>query len=379
MIYARQPRLVFWETTRRCPLRCQHCRAQASSEPWPGELTFSEGIDWIDSLARWDSPRPILVLTGGDPLARPDHMELVEHARSRGLTVAVSPAVSSNLTPARMARWADLGVSAISLSLDGATAASHDESRGIRGTFGATLRAIEQAQANGLRVQINTTVLPDRVEELPALLGLLRSYRVPVWELFFLVRIGRAESFSDLEPTEYGALAHLVYDAAEYGIQLRPVEGPWVRRVRRERSSGSPPPAAGPYPRWAARLRRRMGAATHPNSLALEGTLDGDGIVFVTYDGRITPGGLLEVPCGNVRTDNLRSVYQEHPLFQQIRARRFSGPCGACPYRGICGGSRARAAAATGDPLGSDPACPFAPTNGPSGAIPERMGEGAPA
>lgn len=359
MIHGRQPRLVFWETTRSCPLRCRHCRAGAVPAPQPGELSTAEGIAWLESIARWEAPRPVLVLTGGDLLARPDHPELVARARSLGLSVAVSPAVSDRLTPTLIRRWADLGVSAVSFSLDGATAASHDAHRGVAGTFRATWQAIAEAQAVGLRVQVNTTVLPDRPEELGALFALLKLHRVPVWEVFFLVRTGRAATLPEICPAEYGAVAHLLYDASRYGIIVRAVEGPWLRRVHREREAGTAPPALGAYPAMASRLRRCLGPPTHPSSIAPVGTLDGDGVVFVGHDGAITPGGLMDLPIGSVRTDDLRSVYQGHPLLQSIRARRFSGPCGSCPARNYCGGSRARALAATGDPLGSDPACPF--------------------
>ncbi|MHB1435607.1 MAG: radical SAM protein [Thermoplasmata archaeon] len=364
MIHGRPPRLIFWETTRSCPLRCRHCRAGAGPAPQPGELSTAEGFAWMESVARWEAPRPILVLTGGDLLARPDHLELVARARALGLSVAVSPSVSDRLTPALMRRWADLGISAVSFSLDGASAASHDAHRGVPGTFQATWTAIAEAEAAGLRVQVNTTVLPDRRDELPALFELLKLHRVPVWEVFFLVRTGRAEALAELSPAEYGAVAHLLYDASRYGIVVRAVEGPWLRRVRNEREAGAAPPAAGAYPAMAARLRHRLGPPTHPSSIAPAGTLDGDGVVFVAHDGTITPGGLMELPIGTVLADDLKRVYQEHPLLQAIRARRFSGPCGRCPARSYCGGSRARALAATGDPLGSDPACPFGPSAG---------------
>ena len=360
MIHGRQPRLIFWETTRRCPLRCRHCRAGATSDPAPGELSTVDGVAWMESIARWEVPRPILVLTGGDLLTRPDHPELVARARSLGLSVAVSPAVSDRLTPKLIGRWADLGIAAVSFSLDGATPASHDAHRGVAGTFRSTWQAIDEAQAVGLRVQVNTTVLPDRLEELGALCALLKLHRVPVWEVFFLVRTGRATTLPEMTPAEYGAVAHLLYDASRYGLVVRAVEGPWLRRAAHERAAGAPPPPSGPYPPMAARLRRHLGPPTHPSSIAPVGTLDGDGIVFVGHDGTITPGGLMDLPIGSVRTDDLRAVYQRHPLLQAIRARRFSGPCGRCPARSYCGGSRARALAETGDPLGSDPACPWA-------------------
>ncbi len=373
MIHGRQPRLVFWETTQSCPLRCRHCRASAEPAPRPGELSTAEGFAWMESLARWESPRPILVLTGGDLLARPDHLDLVARARALGLPVAVAPSVSDRLTPALMRRWADLGISAVSFSLDGATAASHDAHRGVPGSFRATERAIDAAQTVGLRVQVNTTVLPGRQEELPALGALLKLYRVPVWEVFFLVRTGRAAALGELAPGAIGAVAHLLYDVSRYGLTVRAVEGPWLRRVRAEREAGIAPPSAGAYPTMASRLRRRLGPPVAPSSIAPVGTLDGDGVVFVAHDGTITPGGLMDLPLGHVVTDDLRRVYQEHPLLQAIRARRFAGPCGRCPARSYCGGSRARALAETGDPLGSDPACPFGAEAGP-----EPVGEVAP-
>ena len=354
--YSRAPLLVFWETTRACGLSCVHCRASAIPEPLPGELTTDEGLRVIDQVAAFGPPIPVLVFTGGDPLRRSDLWELVAYARERGIKTAVSPAVTELLTPEALRRMRDLGVSSISLSLDGATEATHDGIRRRDGTYRRTLEAVSEALRFGLGLQINTAVMRRNVEELPRLFHLLRSVGVRTWEVFFLVPVGRATDALDLSPDEYESVCHFLYDASQYGVVVRSVEAPFLRRVARMRETGAP---------WDAPLYRSLrdellaleGPPRTPSTLGRRGTLDGDGILFVAYDGSVQPGGLLPLRLGDIRTNTLPALYRESESLQRIRRRQLTGICGACPSRDACGGSRARAYAKTSDPLASDPAC----------------------
>ncbi len=360
MGFAERPVLVFWETTRACPLSCRHCRASAIPQPLPGELSTAEGRSLIDRLLDFGRPFPTLILTGGDPLQRPDLPELIGHARAQGMNVAVSPAVSERLDAATLTALRSLGVAAMSVSLDGGTAATHERIRGVPGHFGRSLDAIESGVRSGLRVQVNSTVMSGNVTELPRLFHTLYTRGVRTWEVFFLIRTGRGADLEEVTPTEAEDVSHFLYDASRYGVLVRPVEAPFLRRVRKERDGPTPSHGGPLYAALHHDLEERMGPATQPSSLAPRGTLDGDGILFVAYDGTVYPGGFLEYRLGNVRADDPVGLYRESELLRRIRARELHGACGICPHRSECGGSRARAFVHSGDPLGTDPACLFA-------------------
>lgn len=366
--FARAPILVFWEMTRACGLSCQHCRASAIPDPLPGELTRDEGHRLIDQVAEFGSPPPVLVFTGGDPLRRPDLFELLAHARDRGIAAAVSPAVTELLTADCLRRLKDVGVTSISVSLDGACAATHDGIRRAPGTYDRTVTAVRTALDLGLKLQVNTAVLRPNVEELARIFHELHAWGVPTWEVFFLVQVGRATESLDLRPEEYESVVNFLYDASRYGLVVRTVEAPFIRRVvrRRETSAYWDAPL---YRSLAAELVALEGPPSRPSTLGRRGTLDGDGILFVAYDGTVQPGGLLPLPLGNIRTGSLPELYRESWVLQRIRARELSGPCGtSCPDRQACGGSRARAFAQTANPLASDPACVLVHRGEPDGA-----------
>jgi radical SAM protein with 4Fe4S-binding SPASM domain len=406
-----RPILVFWEATRACPLACRHCRAEALHHPLPGELSTAEGFHLIDEITRFGRPHPVLILTGGDCLQRPDLEVLVAHARDRGVPVALSPSVSPSLSRGRMAAMRELGVRTVSVSLDGASPATHERTRGVEGHLGQTMEAIALLRSLGFTVQVNTTVMAGNVAEIAGIAALLTAAGVAVWEVFFLIAVGRGAAREALTAAECEDVCHLLIDVAQRGMLVRTVEGPFFRRVavaRRDR------PAAfgetGPlYRRLAARLQTLLGpggpsarpghgegrAARSPSpdpgspselqdgasparlrrehrggGSTTAATRDGSGLIFVAHDGAILPSGFLPLPLGNVRRESLVDVYRESPLLRDIRAARFAGRCGRCPYRRLCGGSRARAFAASGDPLGEDPACSYLPPVGPEAAAP---------
>jgi radical SAM protein with 4Fe4S-binding SPASM domain len=232
--------------------------------------------------------------------------------------------------------------------------------RGVPGHFDATLAAIRRLRLHGITVQVNTVVMRDTVDELPAVARIVRDLGASIWELFFLVRVGRGTALGALSPDENEHVCHFLVDASRHGFIVRTVEAPFFRRVVAQRAEGAAPPAGGLYRRLRDRLDAKLGPAAGPPRAQTKGTRDGRGILFVGHDGTITPSGFLPLELGNVRRDDLVEVYREHPLLRRIRAAEFGGRCGTCPYRQLCGGSRARAYAETGDPLAADPGCAYA-------------------
>lgn len=328
--YDQSPLIATWEVTQACSLSCDHCRAEAVESRHPDELTTAEGRGLIDGVARFDPP-PVLVLSGGDPLERPDLFELVAYAAER-VPTAVTPAPTENLTRETVDRFADLGVRRMALSLDGATPASHDEFRGETGSFERVRRAAAWADDAGLDVQVNTTVTAGTVDELPAIAGRVADLGAVMWEVFFLVPVGRGRALDGLSPERTESVLEWLYDhgrSAPYRVIT--VEAPHYRRVANERSDGE----------------ARVGS-----------TRAGRGFVFVSHTGEVYPSGFLPTAVGDVRERPLPAIYREADLMRALRdADRFAGPCGRCSYRRQCGGSRSRAHAATGDPLESDPLC----------------------
>jgi MoaA/NifB/PqqE/SkfB family radical SAM enzyme len=334
--FDRAPLRVYWEITRACGLACLHCRAQASPDSHPDELTPPEGRELLERLAGFGEPKPHLVLTGGDPLERRDLFDLIAHARDLGFEVSVSPSATPRLTPDVFHRFANAGVAAVSLSLDGSSSARHDALRGVPGCFDRTLAAARAAHEASLPVQINTLVSAETVDDLSAIHSLAVDLHVARWSMFFLVSVGRA-------------------------LVLRPIDAARAERVLE----------------WAADLPRGEGypvvtttEAPHFRRILLWrrrdcrgfGVRDGNGVMFVSHTGDVSPSGFLPTPVGNVRTGDPVDLYRHAPLFVSLRnADTFHGRCGACPFRWVCGGSRARAWCATGDPLGEDPLCAYEP------------------
>jgi len=335
------PQRVYWEITRACSLACRHCRAAASPLPDPYELTPAEGLALIDGLAAFD-PQPHVIFTGGDPLERADLWDLIAHARGLGLHVSVSPSATPRLTPDVVERLRDAGVEAISLSLDGATAAAHDALRGVAGCFERTLTAGRAAADAKLLVQVNTLVSAETVGDLPAVHELVKDLRAARWSLFFLVSVGRGSILDPISPCAADRLLDWLADLPRgEGLPIvTTTEAPHFRRVVLERRN------------------LPMAAATRSGF----GIRDGNGVMFISHTGDVSPSGFLPVTAGNVRDRDPVSIYRDAPLFTSLRrASAFKGRCGECGYHAICGGSRARAWSATGDVLAEDPLCTYQP------------------
>ncbi len=330
--YDETPLIVTWELTQACSLSCDHCRADAIEERHHDELTTTEGRALIDQVAAFDPP-PVLVFSGGDPLERPDTFDLVGYAAER-VPTAVTPAPTENLDRETVERFAAHGVHRMALSLDGATAERHDAFRGETGSFERVQRAAAWAADAGLDVQVNTTVTRETAEELPAIADRVADLGAVMWEVFFLVPVGRGADLAGLDPERAEETLTWLYEhSRDADYRVITVEAPHYRRIATERSDG---PA-------------RVGS-----------TRAGRGFVFVSHTGEVYPSGFLPVAVGDVRERSLPSIYRESDLLGALRdADEFAGACGECPHRRQCGGSRSRAHAATGDPLASDPLCPL--------------------
>ena len=356
-----RPLLVFWEMTKACQLSCFHCRANAQLVGAPDELTTREGRKLIDSLAAIGSPRPILILTGGDCLMRDDIVELAAYAQSVRVPVAIAPSVTPRLTDSVLQSLRDAGVKSASLSLDGATPSTHDAVRGIDGHFNATLAAITRLREHGFTTQINTTVMPTNVYELADVAKLLHDLQVNVWEVFFLITTGRGSDVTATSALENEGVCNFLVDASRYGFTVRTVEAPFFRRVARERAdkidSASDVVADPTYSFLRRRLLELLGPSSAPVRAPSAATRDGKGIIFVAANGDIYPSGFLPITLGNVRERSLIDVYKDNELLRSIRSAHFEGACGCCEHSDMCGGSRSRAFATFGNPLASDSAC----------------------
>ncbi|MFC7058456.1 TIGR04053 family radical SAM/SPASM domain-containing protein [Halovenus salina] len=339
-----RPFVLIWEVTQACELACKHCRAEAEPQRHPDELTTAEGKQLLDEAASFGDDQ-LVVLSGGDPLARDDVPELVEYGTDQGLQMTMTPSGTNSLTPDRIQGLADSGLRRMAVSLDGASAATHDEFRQETGSFEQTIEAARHAKRAGLPLQINTTVCGETIEELPAIRDLVADLGAVLWSVFFLVPVGRGRVLDPISPECAERVMEWlcsVQSDAPFGIKT--TEAPHYRRVALQQQTDS---EAGPKPDG---IGRRTGITA------------GDGFAFVSHTGELFPSGFLAESAGNVRDESLVKLYRNADLFEELRdPDALQGKCGACPYRNVCGGSRSRAYAHTGDPLESDPLCSFVP------------------
>ena len=353
-----KPLLVFWETTRACDLACQHCRASAIASALPGELDGPEGFDLLSQIAAFGRPSPILILPGGDVLKRHDLFEVIEKARSLGIPTSVSPSVTPLLNERVIDRFIDAGVAAMSLSLDDSLESEHDALRGVPGTWRRTLELGRHAVSRGLKLQINSTVRASNIRRLPALFEQVVRMGADIWEVFFLIRTGRGMGLDEPDALTCEAVCHFLYNTAFHGVTVRTVEAPFFRRLVAEYEEGIEKAPDALACELIADLEARLGKGTQGKRARSAQTRDGKGIVFIAHDGDVSPSGFLPLTAGNIRDRSLADIYRNSELFTSLRsATGFGGVCGQCRWRDLCGGSRARALAHTGDPLGVDNAC----------------------
>jgi radical SAM protein len=357
--FAEAPFLVIRELTRACDLACRHCRAEAVTHRNPLELSTEQGMRLMDDVRRFG--RPLFVLTGGDPLKRPDVVQLVEYGASIGLRMAMTPSGTPLMTEPVLRRLKSAGLSRLAVSLDGSSAVIHDAFRGVDGSYAWTIRMLEVAREIGITTQVNTTVSTHNLADFDALCDLMVRLGITLWSVFFLVPTGRAQPGDVASADEFESVFHRMYDLSKTApFDIKSTAGPQYRRVIlqrqvAERRAGDR--AAVPVP-----LTAGVGFSLADGVGRAKGVNDGDGFVFVSHTGAIYPSGFLPLAAGNVRRDDIVDVYRNAPLFRELRDRsRLKGKCGVCEYRDVCGGSRARAYAVTGDYMESEPFCSHVP------------------
>jgi len=396
------PRMIAWEVTRACPLACRHCRAAATAKAPPGELSTDEGRRLLENIASF--ARPTIILTGGEPMLRDDIYDLASSARDLGLAVVMAPC-GLYLTAESVARLKKAGISCISVSIDGATAASHDAFRGVPGALEMTLRGVEAARRGGLPFQVNTTVCRHNLREVPAILELAIRLGAVAFNPFLLVPTGRGKAMADEEisPDQYEETLNWLAGLQDRtGIRIRVTCAPHYTRILRERGEmagcdavairtmpphehtqvgrgyGAPhaAPPSGPGGQAAGGARPApghgppAGDAPQPGTplraspQSAKGCLGGKTFAFISHVGKVQICGFLDVVCGDLRQENFnfRRIWESSPLFRKLRdADALRGKCGICEYRRICGGCRARAFALTDDAMAEEPFCIYQP------------------
>ena len=357
-----RPYIVIWETTQACDLACVHCRACAQPARNPFELSTAEAKALIDQIAGMQVP--VFVLTGGDPLKRPDIYELVEYASGRGVHTSMTPSATPLLTREAIAALKQRGLARLAVSLDGSTAEIHDAFRRVNGSYRCTLDAIRWARELGLPVQVNTTITRRNLADFDAMVRLLETLDIALWSVFFLVPTGRGQANDLVSAEEFEMIFEKLYlAAARVPFDIKTTEAQHYRRFllqRRaeERQSGvvsarTSLPAAQAFPAALG----GDGIARAPRGLN-----DAKGFVFISHVGEVFPSGFLPQAAGNIRRQKLAASYRDSPLFRGLRdTSQLKGKCGACEFKEICGGSRARAYALTGDVMAEEPCCVYQP------------------
>ena len=360
------PFILIWEVTQGCALACHHCRAKAIDWRHPDELTTDEGKRLIDQVAAMGTR--ILVFSGGDPLQRDDLETFIAHAKSRGLRTGTIPAATERLTAERVRRLKTADLDQMALSLDGADSKSHDAFRGVPGSFDRTMAGARYARGAGLPLQINTVFAAWNVDQFDALAELVTELGIVFWEVFFLVPIGRGALLEGLSPEQFEdifAKLYVLQKKASFIVKV--TEAPHYRRyvVEQEKRRSRDEKAKMPTGR---RVRRLLARETGPHGSlgqAPRGVNSGKGFMFVSHTGDVYPSGFLPIAAGNFRHTAPGEIYRDSPIFKELRdPSRLKGRCGRCNFRDLCGGSRARAYALTGDYLAEDASCLHQPARG---------------
>ncbi|MGB5058450.1 MAG: radical SAM protein [Candidatus Promineifilaceae bacterium] len=371
------PRLIFWETTAGCNLACIHCRRiTVADQLMPQDLTTAEAFDLIDQVAAFGSP--IFVLSGGEPLFRPDIFDIARHATDAGLIVAL--ATNGTLITADVARKIkESGVKRVSVSFDGADAPTHDIFRGP-GAFAAAMRGIGHLRDVGLPFQINTTVARHNVHQMPETLDLAKEIGAVALHLFLLVPVGCGVEIApdqQILPGEYEAVLNWMYDAEmEGGIELKATCAPHYFRIARQRQAEERRNGIV-RERPSSMHRQQHGGNTatggHPGSnghgqgrhamnAMTKGCLAGTGVSFISHRGEVFPCGYLPVEAGHIRRQGFQDIWENSPLFAELRdVDLLGGKCGVCEFKKLCSGCRARSFGMTGDYLAEEPFCTYEP------------------
>jgi AdoMet-dependent heme synthase len=340
-------RLVAWETTRNCNLNCAHCRASATTGPYSGELDTRSSLRLLDQIAQIG--KPIVILTGGEPLLRPDIFEIATYGTQKGLRMVMAPN-GTLVTDDNAKQMAEAGIQRISVSLDGATKERHDSFRGVDGAFEGAMRGIRSAKNAGIEFQVNTTISKLNYDQIPQILDLAENLGAAALHIFLLVPTGRGKYIIDQEISaqEYETTLNWFYDRKDKThLQLKATCAPHYYRILRQR---------------AKKDGKTVTFKTHGLDAVTRGCLGGTGFCFVSHTGVVQPCGFLDLNCGDVTRQSFADIWKTSDIFTSLRNfKNLKGKCGLCEYKAVCGGCRARAFEATGDYLAEEPLCNYQP------------------
>ncbi|PID39599.1 MAG: heme b synthase [Proteobacteria bacterium] len=340
-------RLVAWETTRNCNLSCVHCRAAATNGPYEDELNTRQAFTLLDQIA--EVGKPIIILTGGEPLLRDDIFDLAKHGNDLGLRMVMAPN-GTLITPESAEKMAAAGIRRISASIDGATKTFHDAFRGVEGAFDAAIRGIEYVKAAGIEFQINTTITKSNLDQIPKILELAEELGAAAHHIFLLVPTGRGKYIVDqaIDAASYEKTLNWFYDQREKtSLQLKSTCAPHYYRILRQRARNE---------------GKTISFKTHGLDAVTRGCLAGTGFCFISHTGIVQPCGYTDVQCGDITRENFGQIWNHSPVFLKLRDfKQLEGKCGVCEYRAVCGGCRARAFEATGNYMAEEPLCAFQP------------------
>lgn len=367
-------RLVFWETTKACNLSCKHCRAVPQRALGPDELNTRQAFDLIDAIGKVS--KPVMVLSGGEPLYRPDIFDIAEYGVESGFRMAM--ATNGTLIDERIAaKIADVGISRVAISLDGATPETHDRFRNMEGSHAKALRGIRLLRDEGVSVQINSTIAKHNVDELPRMLDLAMSLGADALHLFMLVPVGCGLEIAPaqmLPADEYERVLHWFDEQAKTSpIDLKATCAPHYYRIRAQRleearSHGDYSEhfiAEGTRAKAAPQLLHGGGHGQHLSAMT-RGCLAGTAVCFISNVGKVYPCGYLPVSAGDTRTQPFSEIWNGSEVFDRLRnPDAYEGKCGVCRYEAICGGCRARAYAQTGNFMAEEPFCLYQPDGAP--------------
>ncbi|MDQ5986590.1 MAG: putative mycofactocin radical SAM maturase MftC [Syntrophus sp. SKADARSKE-3] len=343
--------MVAWEVTRRCNLACAHCRASALLGPYEGELDTAACMRLIDDMAAFSNP--VVILTGGEPLLRADIFDIAAYGDQKGLRMVVATngtIVTTDIAEKLLAS----GIKRVSMSIDGADAASHDAFRRVPGAFDGSMRGIKAIKEAGLEFQINTTITQANLRQIKAIHDMVLRLGAAAHHIFLLVPTGRGKEMADqaISPMAYEETLEWFYGQSEScSIQIKATCAPHYYRILRQKGSRGMP------------RQKEGGASTgHPLNIVSRGCLGGSSFCFISHVGQVQPCGYLEVDCGQIKKQGFKEIWQDSDVFRRLRdLSLYKGKCGRCEFIKVCGGCRARAFEATGDYLSEEPFCIYEP------------------
>ncbi|MED3551524.1 TIGR04053 family radical SAM/SPASM domain-containing protein [Cytobacillus praedii] len=359
--FNQDPFIVIWELTRACQLKCLHCRAEAQYRRDPRELSFEEGKVLIDQIHEMNNP--MLVFTGGDPLMRGDVFDIAEYAVKKGVRVSMTPSATPNVTKEAIEKAKEVGLSRWAFSLDGPNAEVHDHFRGTAGSFDLTMERIKYLHELEIPIQINTVISRYNIDYLDEMAKVVEGLKCVLWSVFFLVPTGRGQESDMISPVEHEKVFTWLYELSKrVPFDIKTTAAQHYRRVVIQQKMREAKDQRDEIQYLDALTQQGLTGSIDGLGRAPKGVNDGNGFVFISHVGDVYPSGLLPVKAGNVREQSLGEIYRESPIFKDLRnPDKYKGKCGVCEFRYVCGGSRSRAYAMTGDYMESEPFCVYIP------------------